>query len=71
MTAVTACERKPSNEKQFRGGLVFKARRLVVSLNSRPRVIKKKKRESREREREVRKGRKEIESGRVGVESGE
>ena len=32
-----------SNEKQFRGGLVFKARRLFVSLNSRPRVIKKKK----------------------------
>ena len=32
-----------SNEKQFRGGLVFKARRRVVSLNSRPRVIKKKK----------------------------
>ena len=31
-----------SNEKPFRGGLVFKARRLVVSLNSRPRVIKKK-----------------------------
>ena len=27
----------------FRGGLVFKARRLVVSLNSRPRVMKKKK----------------------------
>jgi len=32
-----------SNEQQFRGGLVFKARRLVVSLDSRPRVIKKKK----------------------------
>ena len=32
-----------SDEKQFRGGLVFKARRLVVSLNSRPRVMKKKK----------------------------
>ena len=32
-----------SNEKQFRGGLVFKVLRLVVSLNSRPRVIKKKK----------------------------
>ena len=32
-----------SYEKQFRAGLVFKARRLVVSLNSRPRVIKKKK----------------------------
>ena len=31
-----------SNEKQSRGGLVFKARRLVPSLNSRPRVIKKK-----------------------------
>jgi len=30
------------NEKQFRRGLVFKARRLFVSLNSRPRVIKKK-----------------------------
>jgi hypothetical protein len=29
-----------SNEKQFRGGLVFKT---FVSLNSRPRVIKKKK----------------------------
>ena len=29
------------NEKQFRGGLVFKARKLVVSLNFRPRVIKK------------------------------
>ena len=35
-------------EKQFRGGLVFKARRLVVSLNSRPRVIKKKKKKSGE-----------------------
>ena len=35
------------NEKQLRGGLVFKARRLVVSLNSRPRVIKNKKREGR------------------------
>ena len=34
-----------SNEKQFRGGLVFKARRLVVSLNSRPRVMKEKKEE--------------------------
>jgi hypothetical protein len=33
-----------SNERQFRGGLVCKARRLVVSLNSRPRVIKKKRR---------------------------
>ena len=32
-----------SNEKQFRGGLVSKARRLFVSLNSRPSVIKKKK----------------------------
>ena len=31
-----------SNDKQFRGGLVFQARRLVVSLNSRPRVITKK-----------------------------
>ena len=31
-----------SNERQFRGGLVFKARKLVVSLSSRPRVIKKK-----------------------------
>ena len=31
-----------SNEKQFRGGLVCKARRLVVSLKSRQRVIKKK-----------------------------
>ena len=31
------------NAKQFQGGLVFKARRLVVSFNSRPRVIKKKK----------------------------
>ena len=30
------------NEKQFRGGLVVKARRLLVSLNSRPRIIKKK-----------------------------
>jgi len=30
-----------SNEKQFQGGLVFKARRLFVSLNFRPRVIKK------------------------------
>ena len=30
-----------SNEKQFRGGLVFKARRLVVSLKSRPRIITK------------------------------
>jgi hypothetical protein len=37
-----------SNEKQFRGGLVFKARRLVVSLSSRPRVIKKKKKKERE-----------------------
>jgi hypothetical protein len=27
----------------FRGGLVFKARRLFESLNSRPRVLKKKK----------------------------
>jgi len=33
-----------SNEKRFRRGLVFKARRLFVSLISRPRVIKKKKR---------------------------
>ena len=32
-----------SNERQLRAGLVFKARGLVVSLNSRPRVIKKKK----------------------------
>ena len=32
-----------SNGKQFRGGLVFKACRLVVSLKSRPRVIKEKK----------------------------
>ena len=32
-----------SSEKQFRGGLVCKARGLVVSLNSRQRVIKKKK----------------------------
>ena len=32
-----------SNEKRFQGGLVFKARRLFASLNSRPRVIKKKK----------------------------
>ena len=32
-----------SDERQFRGGLVFKARRLLVSLISRPRVIKKKK----------------------------
>ena len=32
-----------SNGKQFAGGLVFKARRLCVSLNSRPRVIQKKK----------------------------
>ena len=32
-----------SNGKQFQGGLVFKARRLFVSLNSRPRVTKKKK----------------------------
>ena len=31
-----------SNEKQFRGGLVFRTRRLYVSLNSRPRVTKKK-----------------------------
>ena len=34
-----------SNEKQLRGGLVFKARRLVLSLNSRPRVMKKKKKD--------------------------
>ena len=33
-----------SNEKQFQGGLVLKARRLFVSLNSRPRVIKKRER---------------------------
>jgi len=32
-----------SNEKQFRGGLVFKARRLFVSLYSRPGVIKQNK----------------------------
>ena len=31
-----------SNEKQFRGRLVSKARRRVVSLNSTPRVIGKK-----------------------------
>ena len=36
-----------SNEKQFQEGLVFKARRLFVSLNSRPRVIKKKKKATR------------------------
>ena len=30
-------------EKGFQGGFVFKARRLFVSLISRPRVIKKKK----------------------------
>ena len=35
-----------SDEKQFQDGLVFKARRLFVSLNSRPRVIKKKKKKS-------------------------
>ena len=34
-------------EKQFRGGLVFMARRLVVLLNSRPTVIKKKKKAAR------------------------
>jgi len=33
--------------RQFRGGLVFKARRLVVWLKSRPRVIKKKKKKVR------------------------
>ena len=32
------------NEKQFREGLVFKARILVVLLKSSPKVIKKKKR---------------------------
>ena len=36
-----------SNEKQFQRGLVFKARRFFVSLNSRPRVIKKKKKTGR------------------------
>jgi hypothetical protein len=36
-TAPQYCEAVP-------GGLVFKARRLFVSLDSRPRVIKKKKR---------------------------
>ena len=41
--------RERCHEKQFRGGLVLKARRLFVSLNSRPRVIKR----EREREREV------------------
>ena len=38
-------QRLRSNEKQFQGGLVFKDHRLFVSLNSRPRVIKKKKKE--------------------------
>jgi len=32
-----------SNEKRFRGGLVFQARRLVVSRKTRPRVVTKKK----------------------------
>jgi len=36
---------RSSNEKLFQGGLVFKAHRLLVSLNSRPRVIKKKQKE--------------------------
>ena len=36
------------NVKRFRGGLVFKARRLEVSLNSRPRVIKKKEKKTDE-----------------------
>ena len=35
------------DEKQFQGGLVFKAHRPFVSLNSRPRVIKKKRRRLR------------------------
>ena len=35
-----------SNEKQFREVLVFKALGLVMSLNSRPKVIKKKKKEA-------------------------
>ena len=30
-----------SNERQFRGGLVFEAHRLCASLNFRPRVLKK------------------------------
>jgi len=36
-----------SKEKQLRGGLVFKTRRLFVSLTSWPRVIKKKKEKKR------------------------
>ena len=44
-----------SNEKQFRGGLAFKARRLVVSVNFRPRVIKKREK-LRLREREEAEG---------------
>ena len=35
-----------TNEKHFQGGLVFKARRLFASLNSGPRVIKKKKKKA-------------------------
>ena len=36
-------DRTPDHEEQLRGGLVFKARRLFVSLNSRLSVIKRKK----------------------------